>query len=99
MNNAGISLSWAGDIVDIWNAITRRQGEVEDVTRKYPLFVDMRNLLEKLAKVLQPGGTVKSLYHGSFSQLIGTLIEDAVLNPNKPISTTLESLMNRMQLW
>ena len=79
---------------DVQEAIIRRQGNIENVARKYPLFVDVRNLLEKLANVLQPGGKVKNMYQGVFAELTGKLIEDAVQSPNKPISPSLEALMN-----
>ena len=82
------------DFNDVQESITRRQGNIENVARKYPLFVDVRNLLEKLANVLQPGGKVKDMYQGVFAELTGKLIEDAVQSPNKPISPSLEALMN-----
>lgn len=81
-----------GEIADVKSAVAYRQGAIEDVARKYPLFADMRTLLDKLAEVLQPGSKVSELYRGSFSGLIGKLIEDGVRNPNKQMSRALQSL-------
>lgn len=82
-----------GNITDVRLAATHRQGARDNVARKYPLFTDMRNLLEKLADVLQPGSKVRQLYRGPFAKLTGKLIEAAVHNPNKPLSKSLESLV------
>ena len=81
------------DITDVQGGVIQRQGMIDDVTRKYPLFTDIRNLLEKLADAFQPGSKVRELYRGPFAQLTGKLIEDAVRNPNKPMGKTLESLV------
>ena len=62
--SAVIMQTGGGDFDDVQEAITRQQGNIENVARKYPLFVDVRNLLEKLANVLQPGGKVKNMYQG-----------------------------------
>lgn len=81
------------EITDVQCGAIHRQGVVDDVARRYPLFTDMRNLLEKLADVLQPDSKVRDLYRGPFAELTGKLIEDAVRNPNKPMGKSLESLL------
>ena len=83
-----------GDMTDVRQAALFRQGAVDKIALKNPLFADMRHLLKKLADVLQPGSKVRELYRGPFAQLTGKLVEDAVRNPNKPISKCLESLVS-----
>lgn len=81
------------DMTDVRRAVAYRHGAVDDATRKYPLFTDMRKVLEKLADVLHPGSKVRQLYRSRFADLTGKLLEDAVRNPNRPTSNTLESLV------
>ena len=88
------------DITDAQGGVIQRQGMIDDVTRKYPLFKDVRNLLEKLADAFQPGSKVKELYLGPFAQLTGKLIEDAVRNPNKPwVNLWSRLLVRRQPCW
>ena len=81
------------DLTDVRRAATYRQGAVDDTTRKYPLFTNMRKVLAKLADVLQPGSKVRELYRSRFAELTGKLLEDAVRNPNRPMSNALGSLV------
>ena len=79
--------------MDVRRAAAYRQGTVDDETRKYLLFTYMRNVLEKIAEVIQPGSKVRELYRSQFAELTGKLLEDAIRNPNHPNSSTLGALV------
>lgn len=83
----------SSELMDVRQAAAYRQGTVHDETRKYPLFTYMRNVLEKFAEVIQPGSKVRELYRSQFAELTSKLLEDAIRNPNHPISSTLGSLV------
>lgn len=83
----------SSELMDVRQVAAYRQGTVDDETRKYPLFTYMCNVLEKFAEVIQPGSKVRELYRSQFTELTSKLLEDAIRNPNHPISSTLGSLI------